>query len=222
MNNFNLKTSMSINQITFLLLSVFLLNSCKKDTVRFKEPQPQNIMEQSVFSSFWQGHYYDYTNDVELSIEPFCIIKKSIVSDTVSFKEIEKEYLIKGDSLINKSTQEKFKFIPLNDTIISGFVFTDTIFNLKKKDKLKKFKGHYFLNKPIGQSDDWEVLKLSLHKGVLKMNAIFTQYEIDLLEDITNTVKDSSHPFIVNPTKKQFKEFIKKNGFTEGETFVRI
>ncbi|MFN3757271.1 MAG: hypothetical protein ACK4RM_09975 [Flavobacterium sp.] len=70
---------------------------------------------------------------------------------------------------------------------------------------------YYFLNKSSDASDDWEALKLSLHKGVLRMNSISTQSEIDLLEEITVSAKDSSPPFIVNPTKKQFKEFIKRN-----------
>ncbi|MFN3757270.1 MAG: hypothetical protein ACK4RM_09970 [Flavobacterium sp.] len=50
-----------------------------------------------------------------MSIEPYYIIKKSIVNDTLTFEEIEKEYFIKGDTIIHKSTQEKIKFIRFYD-----------------------------------------------------------------------------------------------------------
>jgi hypothetical protein len=86
---------------------------------------------------------------------------------------------------------------------------------------MKKLKGHFFLNKRINKSDFWAVEKLSYSNGILNINRIETEEEMKLLQSITETKMDSTKPFSVKPTKKQFKEFIQKNGFVNGATYLR-
>ncbi|WP_130734648.1 hypothetical protein [Flavobacterium sp. J27] len=62
--------------------------------------------------------------------------------------------------------------------------------------------------------------KLFLQKGQLYINTIISESEITLLETLTESKKDTVKPFVLKPTKKQFKEFVKRNGFTEGDRCV--
>jgi hypothetical protein len=53
------------------------------------------------------------------------------------------------------------------------------------------------------------------------LSSIETENELKLLESITETKMDTTKPFKIKPTKKQFKEFIKKNGFSEGKIYLK-
>ena len=56
----------------------------------------------------------------------------------------------------------------------------------------------------------------------LNLNDISTKEEIEILEEITETKKDSSETFVIKPSKKQFRAFVKKNGFSKGEVYIKI
>lgn len=144
-----------------------------------------------------------------------------LVKDTLKISELSKNEIIENDTLYKLNSNEKYKIIKINDSLFSNYVFTDTVFNLNKTDVLKKFKGYYFLNKSIEKTGFYEVEKLNLTKGVLNINGIETVNEISLLENITESKKDTVKPFTIKPTKKQFKEFIKKNGFSNGEIYFK-
>ena len=58
-----------------------------------------------------------------------------------------------------------------------------------------------------------------LHRN---MNDISTNEEIEMLEEIMETKKDTALTFVIKPTKKQFREFVKKNGFSNGEMYIKI
>jgi hypothetical protein len=209
-------------KILFLnLLLLVILNSCKDPIVSFEEAQPQDIKELNAFPKKIIGTYYNTENRTELRISKYSIFKKMIVDDTLKISEINKNEKIKNDSLFNSVTKEKYQIKRINDTLFSNYIYQDTIFDLNKKNILKKFKGYFFLNVFIEKSGFWSVEKLNLRKGVLTINGIVTENEIDLLQSITDTKQDTIKPFTVKPTKQQFKEFIKKNGFTNGEIYLK-
>ncbi|WP_269242518.1 hypothetical protein [Flavobacterium limnophilum] len=210
------------NKLLFLNLSLLIiLNSCKEPIVTFEEAQPKNVKEVNAFPKKIIGNYYNTENKTELIISKYSIFKKMIVEDTLKISEIDKNEIIKNDSLFNIKTKEKYKIKRINDTLFSNYVYSDTIFDINKTNVLKKFKGYFFLNKLIEKTGFWEVEKLNLSKGVLTINGIETENELDLLQSITETKMDTIKPFRIKPTKKQFKEFIKKNGFTKGEIYLK-
>ena len=210
------------NKLLFLnLLFLIILNSCKEPIVSFAEAQPKDINELNAFSKKIIGTYYNTENKTELRISKYSIFKKMIVEDTLKISEIDKNEIIKNDSLLNSVTKESYQIKRINDTLFSNYIYQDTIFDLNKKNVLKKFKGYFFLNVLIAKSGFWSVEKLNLRKGVLTINRIETENELDLLQSITETKMDTIKPFTIKPTKKQFKEFIKKNGFTNGEVYLK-
>ena len=207
-----------------LILNLFIIvlfYSCKEPNVSFEVAQPENVKKQNKFSRNIIGTYYNLENKTELIIGENYIFKKMKTEDTLKISELDKNEIIKNDTLYKLNTKEKYKIRKITDSLFTDYVFSDTIFNLKKNNILKKYKGYYFLNKEIEKSGFWEVEKLNLKNGILKINGIETENEIRLLETITETKRDTLKHFSVKPTKKQFKEFIKKNGFKEGEIYLK-
>ena len=212
---------MKIKSYLLILLLLVFFNSCKKPEVSFEETQPQNVKEQNSIPKKLIGTYYNSEDKTELTISKYLIVKKITIEDTLNVSELNKNEVIKKDSLLNMKTKEKYQIKKINDTLFTNYIYSDTIFNIQEKDILKKFKGYYFLNKFIKSDGLWEVEKLNLTKGVLKISGIDSEEEINLLETITETKRDTMKPFIIKPTKKQFKEFVKKNGFSKEEIYLK-
>jgi hypothetical protein len=85
---------------------------------------------------------------------------------------------------------------------------------------LKKFKGYYFLN--TRRSDtSWEVKKLSLSRGTLRVGFIGNAEEIRQLKELTESTADTASTYF-SLTRKQFRKFIRHNGFSEAERFTRM
>ena len=104
--------------------------------------------------------------------------------------------------------------------IIQHYSGTDTLFSISTDNILKKFKGYYFLNK-LYNDNAWEVNKLSLEKGVLTVASISYKDDIQKLKEITETSSDTTSTNF-SLTRRQFKSFIKLDGFGEQETFTRM
>jgi hypothetical protein len=85
---------------------------------------------------------------------------------------------------------------------------------------VRKFKGYYFLNIRYDKTS-WEVKKIQLSKGQLVISSISTKLDIDNLKEITETPTDTVPPYKFSATKKQFKELIRNDGFSDSEKFVR-
>ena len=109
----------------------------------------------------------------------------------------------------------------IDSDTIPGQEFLDTILALNRGDVIKKYRGYYFLNIKRG-TDDWEVKRMRLNNGVLSINEISSEDEVSKLEEITESRRDTIKPFKVRPSKKQFKKFLKNNGFSSGENYVRV
>ncbi len=166
------------------------------------------------------GNYYNLDDDVDLEISKYLIVKKVIIRDTINIKELSKFESLRNDTIINSNTSEKYPVKRISDSLFTNYVYLDTIFNLTNGDILRKLKGYYFLNTKSGDNS-WNVKKVYLKNGQLNINDISTDEEIVLLEEITETKKDTIKPFTIKPTKKQFKEFVKKNGFSKGEIYLK-
>jgi hypothetical protein len=143
-----------------------------------------------------------------------------VLKDTFSLKDLSKEEKLINDTIINKQTSERFAVKKINDSLFTNYVFKDTVFFLNTTNVLRKWRGYYFLNSK-NSDNTWVVQKLFLKKGQLGINGISTKEEIAMLAQITNTSMDSIPPFLVKPSKKQFKTFVKSNGFSVGEVYIK-
>jgi len=98
----------------------------------------------------------------------------------------------------------------------------DTLFQMDYDNVVRKFRGYYFLNTRYDKTS-WAVEKIGLSKGQLIISSICTKEDIESLKEITLTAPtDSLINYNFKATKKQFKKFVKNDGFTNKETFVRL
>lgn len=193
-----------------LFISVCALVSCKKPLANFAEAQPANTKDQSAFPNKMIGTYHNYETDTDLVIQKELILSTQYFRDTLSEKD-----LLKIQQEIELTSKK------LNDTLfIASYNVTDTIFNLQQNDILRKLKGYYFLN--IANEDkNWNVTKLKFKNNIVSLNDIRTEEEINTLAELTETVVDTIRPATFKLSKKQFRKFVKQNGFTEGSVYVK-
>jgi len=195
-----------------LILGIALgVVGCKKSVAQFEEAQPKGVSSLTAFPNRLMGSYHDYENDVRLQVTAGAVLREIYVIDTISSQQLmDKDYQSAALKKINDSTYTY------------SSVISDTIFAINKGDVIKKFKGFYFVNAPQ-ENGKWEVSMLEFKNNLLHIGEVVSETDLSLLQQITETkVQDSIRPATFNPTKKQFKEFVKKNGFTTGNTYMKI
>jgi len=204
------------------LLSIFILAmffACKPPVI-FDQPQPADTKALTYFPKRIQGKYQSLRDNSRINISTNSIIRTYDFDQRSSINELDSNYKIAGDTLTYLISGEKTRIKLDADTIIIPVHMVDTLFLLSDENVLKKFKGYYFLSF-LYQKQGWEVKKISLSEGNLSLSHISTQAEIDTLKELAESTYDSL-PYRFRPTRKQFKKFVKSEGFVDSETFVRL
>jgi len=207
-----------IIQVTILLT---LILGCGQG-VTFDEPQPVETKSLSSFPNKIRGNYLSSDQPLILTISEKMIFKTfdydiKVHKDSL---DLDTSYYLKADTIIDKHSGEKMKVNLLGDTLIVHVHDIDTSFAISDTNVLKKFKGYYFLN--IRQDNNtWSVQKLSLTRGALTFGNISAITDINHLKEFTETTADTTS-YNFKLTKKQFKSFIKEDGFADEETFTRM
>ena len=206
--------------ITFIIcISALVLDSCEP-AATFNKPQPDTLKSLTVFPEHIQGKYIanDYASTVTITDK---LITRYYDFDFKEHKDtLGTSYKLIGDTLINLADSTKEKVFIKGDTIFQHFQGIDTLFNISVDNVLKKFKGYYFLNSRYSENA-WEVKKLLLQKGRLTIGTISNEDDIKKLKEITETTADTTSTHFTL-TRRQFKKFIKQDGFAEQETFTRM
>ena len=202
-----------------LLILIFLLNSCEPPAT-FDKPQPESVKSATSFPQNLQGEYLSADQTSILSINNHIITRHYDYDFKEQKDSISSSYRLVGDTLVDQTDGTKEKVVVKGDTIIQHEDWTDTLFNISADNVLKKFKGYYFLNSRYSDNS-WEVKKVSLKKGVLNVSSISDKNDIQKLKEITETTADTTST-LFTLTRRQFKTFIRQDGFGEQETFNRI
>jgi hypothetical protein len=202
---------------TFIILTS--LFACEPP-VTFKEPQPTDIDNLSKFPKRLQGHYLNFADNSTLLVSDKLIQRIYDYDYKVHLNQLDSAEQLSGDTIININTKEKTLIKRDGDSLITHVHYLDTLFQMDYDNVVRKFKGYYFLNKRYDKTS-WEVKKIQLTKGQLILSSISTKLDIENLKEITETPQDTVPPYKFTATKKQFKEFIKNDGFSDSEIFVR-
>jgi hypothetical protein len=202
-----------------IIIAAFILDSCEPGAA-FDKPQPDNVKSLASFPERLHGRYLaaDQASIVTITDN---LITRHYEYDHKRLKDsLGASYKIIGDSLLHVTEGTKEKILLNGDTITMHANWKDTLFMITDNNVLKKFKGYYFLN--IRYDDSvWEVKKLSLKKGTLTIGSASDKDDIQKLKEITETTDDTT-AITFSLTKRQFKEFVKQDGFGEQETFTRM
>jgi hypothetical protein len=202
---------------TFIILTS--LFACEPP-VTFNEPQPTDTDNLSKFPKRLQGQYLSLSDNSTLSISDKLIQRTYDHDYKVHPNQLDSTSRLLGDTIIDLTTNEKTVIKRDGDSLITHIHFIDTLFQMDYDNVVRKFKCYYFLNTRYDKTS-WEVKKIQLVKGQLVISSISTKEDIENLKEITETATDTIAPYKFTATKKQFKQFIKNDGFSDSETFVR-
>ena len=201
----------------FIILTSFF--ACEPP-VTFNEPQPTDTDNLSKFPKRLQGQYFSLADNSTLSVSDKLIQRIYDYDYKVHLNQLDSTTRLSGDTIIDLTTNEKTIIKRDGDSLINHVHYIDTLFQMDYDNVVRKYKGYYFLNTRYDKTS-WEVKKIQLAKGQLVISSISTIEDIETLKEITETATDTIPPYKFTATKKQFKEFIKNDGFSDSETFIR-
>jgi hypothetical protein len=216
---------MKLKTIIIYFIFFATLISCRKSDAPiagFEEPQPIDISNLSKIPNRLFGKYLNIKDSSLLVINENVIKRVINFSGKIHIKELDSVNVLSGNAVINLKTKERIQVRRIGDSLLFHQNYTDTIFRLSKMNVLKKYKGYYFLN-ILFDEKNWETKKVKLSKGKLTISTINSIEEIHNLEKITSSSHDTiSQVFKFKPTKRQFKKFVKEEGFgEEDETYIK-
>ena len=215
----NMKLNNCILKVAQVTIVCLLFTSCK-DAATFDRPQPDKSSSLTSFPKRIQGKYLSTDQASVITIDNNLMVRSYDFDFKVSKDSLDSSYRIVGDTIIDirDSTKQKIKL--LGDTIYMHLNWVDTLFNISKDNILKKYKGYYFMNTRFTDSA-WEVKEVSLKAGLLTIGTISNEEDIQKLQEISETNRDTIS-INYTLTRKQFKKFVRQEGFSEKETFTRI
>jgi hypothetical protein len=198
-----------------------LLSSCDNG-VRFESPQPEGQSNENAIPKKLIGEYVSLEDSSILNIT-FGQITKTLIRDVSLHKselDSSDRLTFNKDSTFSQTDSNlKMYVIIKGDSVFEHVIYKDTIFDASRGDIVKKLKGYYFLNRLTSKSN-WFVTKLTKTKKSLSLGIVTNKEDIENLRELTETKSDSINSF--RPTRKQFRRFIKTNGFNDQETFIKI
>ncbi|MCU7549006.1 hypothetical protein OCK74_07755 [Chitinophagaceae bacterium LB-8] len=202
-----------------LFITAFLLLGCEP-AATFDKPQPADVKSLTSFPRRLQGKYISANQASVITITDQLITRQYDFDVKEHKDNIGSSYKLVGDTVVDQTDGTKEKVVVTDDSIIFHANWTDTLFSVTTRNVIKKFKGYYFLNKYYGDNA-WEVNKLSLQNGVLSVGSISDIDDIQKLKAITETTNDTMAKHFAL-SRRQFKKFVRRDGFSEEETFARV
>ena len=188
--------------------------------VTFNEPQPTDIDNLSKFPKRLQGQYLNFADNSTLIVSDKLIQRIYDFDYKFHINQLDSAEQLYGDTIINIETNGKTLIKREGDSLITHVHYIDTLFQIDYDNVVRKFKGYFFLNIRYDKSC-WVVKKIQLTKGRLILSVISTILDIENLKEITEANIDTVPPYKFSATKKQFNKFIKNDGFSNSETFIK-
>jgi hypothetical protein len=206
-------------RIILNVIIVSVLFSCDP-IVTFTEPQPDGTGNLAKFPKRIQGQYMSTEDSSTLIVDNLLIRRIYDLEQKFHPNQLSSNEILSGDTLINLTTHEKTLIRLDGDSMLTRLHYIDTMFLIDEDNVVRKLKGYYFLNSRYGKNG-WEVRKLQLSEGQLIVSEITEQSDIDNLKAIAETVQDTALPYQFKATKKEFKKYVRNDGFGAHETFLR-
>ncbi len=209
------------NLTSKLIFCLLLLTSCE-NSVQFEVPQPVGVKNESGIPSKLRGVYNHITDSSKLMITHDQIIESTHLKNAFPKTELDSAEAvgIHGDTSFTVTKNSTIYSLEVKgDSAFLNFTLYDTLFSATRGDVIRKFKGYYFINTELS-NNHWNVIKLTKNKTGLSLASIQKSEEIAILRELTETASDTVYNF--NPTKKQFRKFLKQKNFTSEDYYVKV
>jgi hypothetical protein len=213
------KTLKQLKIISVIIILTSLV-ACEPP-VTFTEPQPVGTDNLSKFPRRLKGVYLSLSDSSTLSINDKLIQRTYDFDYKIHPNQLDSTARLSGDTLMNVETKERELIQRDGDSLLIHIHNVDTLFLMNYDNVVRKFKGYYFLNTRYDKTS-WSVQKMQLSKGQLIISSISTKEDIENLKETTENVQDSVANYNFTATKRQFKKFVKNDGFRDSETFVKL
>lgn len=201
---------------------ILLIGLCTCESpVTFTEPQPANTDNISKFPKRIKGNYLSLSDSSTLKISENQIERTYDFDYKIHPNQLDSTTQISGDTLIDIESNKRELIKREGDSLVIHIHSVDTLFQMNYDHVVRKFKGYYFLNTRFNKTS-WSVEKMQLTKGQLIISRISKEQDIENLKEITETAQDTLANYNFTVTRREFKKFVKNNGFTDSETFVRL
>ncbi len=198
---------------------LLFLCACQPPVV-FDKPQPANGNALGGFPERIQGRYLSAEDNSVLQVTANSLIRIYDFDQKLHICQLDSNLQIIGDTLFDENTNEGRIIEIEGDSIVMHVYEQDTLFTVDDLGVLKKNKGHYFVNIHMPQ-DTWQVMKLDLSRGKLAICSISPMEDLDQLKSLTESTQDTI-PIVFSLTPKQFKKFVRNEGFRDREEFWKI
>lgn len=220
-------------KIALYILIIISLTSCvENDYVQFKSAQPEGVKESRSFNRKVKGEYVNCSNtEDKLIISDQLILNSQIFRFKIHRKDLDLDSSIVINRDNNGELKKLFKShgyeIQFNgDTIMASKAIFDTVFQISDNQKLKEFKGSYFLNSRKGENH-WSVNRLDVNKDTLfigKITPSDTLLRFDFVaknDEVNKSDSTTTIKYAMDPTKKEFKKLMRPNAFKNSECYCK-
>jgi hypothetical protein len=203
-------------KILFLFTTLAVAKSC--DKADFETPQPAGVKNLTTVPTKLHGKYVSLEDSSVLRINERTIVRDKTENYTIHKSELdEKEKLkVKHDTAFYEDNMH-ISLKLFGDSIKAKVDYNDTLLYISDHGSIRKYGNGYFLSRE-NSKQKWVVTKLVLNKNELAINSTFTKEDIDALRKL---LKTSDTTLVFNPTKNQFRKFVKEGGFRSQEKFRR-
>lgn len=209
----------------FLFGTVILFTRCDEPAQHFVVPQPEGENDLSKFPLRFRGNFLSSKDSSILQIGERYIARIYDFTMEGNINKIDSNFRLIGDSLLlDIQENDTFRIVRQDSLLRLQIHMIDTIFNAQLKDwyRLRKMKGYLFLNNWCGDSC-WMVQKIEIKRGRLSIGDLKVPEDIEKLDAITeNPEPDSTGIRNYQPSKREFRKFVRQSGFSEKEDFIRI
>ncbi len=210
-------------QIYFTILFIALFLFACQPPVTFDKPQPADIKALGGFPSRLHGKYLSTADSTVVMMTPGYLIRFYEYDQKIHLSQLDCTQQLIGDTLFDVKTNTGIPVHIEGDSLVQHITGADTLFHIDALNILKKYKGYYFINtfNPFTKAGSWEVKKLELSRGTLTISGVNTLEDINQLKALTENTQDTTL-YLFSPTKREFKKFVRNEGFRDSEVLRRI
>ena len=205
-------------------LFLIMMSSCtstQNDIVIFSEPQPRGVRAcKDIPKELW-GAYVNAEKNEFLFVTAHLIWKKTNFINQIHIRDIDSNFVLRGDSLIDTVARESIRVVRRGDSIRYSWSNIDTIFQVSTNDIIKKWRGRYFMNKSYIYGS-WSVRQMIVHHGMLSISNINDSVDFQRLKAIAENPMDSMLPIKINPSNQEFNQLVKDHIFSDEQQYYKI
>jgi len=186
----------------------------------FQEPQPTDAKNLDEIPRRLQGVYLNQSDSSLLFVSDRLIFQRFEGAEWGHLSDLDMNHRLSGDSVTLLPTGRTIFAERKGDSLYRPVQYNDTLFSLSFDNVLRKYQGRFFMNTRLGP-ESWEVRMMELSRGTLSIHSVDAEEDWKSLRKITESSEDTL-PVAVPANARQFKEFVRSNGFRDIEKYNRI